>query len=270
MNDILKCPVCEKQLRKVNNAYLCDNKHSFDISKKGYVNLLQSQTSKVKIHGDSNAMLQARKSILYNGYYKLISQKLNDIIIKLNPKQTIVDIGSGIGYYLDMLEQSNPNSSYYGIDISKNGVREGSKNNENILYTVGTNNKLPYLNKSVDIIYAVFSPMNIAECLRVLKKGGYLITVSPNRNHLMELKRIIYTEITDKDYQVNEIKEISLTKIDSKIVLDVVHLVGNDLYNLFMMTPHFWKSGLDVKEKIAIIKEYDVTIDTVINVYKYQ
>lgn len=270
MNDILKCPVCEKQLRRVETAYLCDNKHSFDIAKQGYVNLLQSQTSKIKVHGDSSEMLQARKRILYNGYYKSISIKLNDIILNISPRETIVDIGSGIGYYLDMLEQSISGSSLYGIDISKDGVKECAKSNKNILYTVGTNNKLPYMNDSVDIISSVFSPLNIEECLRVLKTGGHLITVSPNRNHLMELKQLIYTEITDKDYQINEINEIGLIKTDSERVIDPLHLIDNDLYNLFMMTPHFWKSGLEVKEKIARIEEFEVTIDTVINVYRYE
>lgn len=270
MFDILKCPVCENPLKKVNHSYTCNTNHSFDIAKQGYINLLQSQTRKVKIHGDSNEMLLARKSVLYNGYYQIISKALNNIISRLNPKETIVDIGSGIGYYLDKLEQSNLNSTYYGIDISKSGAREGAKRNKNILYTVGTSNKLPFLTNSVDIIYAVFSPINIEECLRVLTPGGHFITVSPNRNHLMELKKLIYTEITDKDYQVNEIEVNHLVKVESVIVKETVHFIEHDIYKLFMMTPHFWKSGLQVKEKIGLIKEFDVTIDTIINVYKYQ
>lgn len=268
MKEILKCPVCAKQLKKDESIYICENNHNFDVAKQGYVNLLQSQTS--KIHGDNSEMLQARKRVLYSGYYESISEKLNHIISKLNPKQTVLDIGSGIGYYLDMLQKAQPSSSYYGIDISKNGIKEGAKNNKNIVYAVGNNNELPCLSDSVDLIYNVFSPININECLRVLNNGGYFITVSPNTNHLMELKQLIYKEIVDKDYQVNEISEVALTKIDSQNLLQEIHLKNNDLYSLFMMTPHFWKSGLEVKDTIAAIKEFDVTIDVVFNVYQYQ
>lgn len=268
MDYILKCPVCEKSLKRNGNVFECENSHSFDVAKQGYVNLLQSQASKIKTHGDSSNMLQARKNILYKGYYQSISKKLIDVINEIDSKKTIVDIGSGIGYYSDMLEKAVPTSVYYGIDISKDGVKIASKNNKNIIYTVGTNNKLPYLSNSADIIYEVFSPINLEECIRVLKPGGHLITVSPNTNHLMELKELVYEEIIDKDYQVNEIEEPNLKAISKVIVKDFVHIENGDLYNLFMMTPHFWKTALDVKETIKNIKEFDVSIDVMLSLYE--
>jgi 23S rRNA (guanine745-N1)-methyltransferase len=270
MNYILKCPVCDKPLEKRGKSFACEHSHSFDIAKQGYVNVLQSQTSKIKIHGDSSDMLQARKTILYKGYYHSISHTLNEMIGNINSNRIIIDIGSGIGYYMDKLEQAYPESIYYGIDISKDGVKEAAKNNKNVLYTVGTNNKLPYLSNSADIIYAVFSPIKIGECIRVLKPNGHLITVSPNTNHLMELKELVYDEIIDKDYEVNEIEEPNVEKVSKVIVKDKVHITNGDLFNLFMMTPHFWKTGLGMKEKIEQINEFYVSIDVVISLYKIQ
>lgn len=36
---MLQCPKCKKPLQKDGNRYCCDNHHSFDIAKRGYVNL---------------------------------------------------------------------------------------------------------------------------------------------------------------------------------------------------------------------------------------
>ena len=40
---ILICPVCGENLSKTEKSYTCTNRHSFDISKSGYVNLLLSK-----------------------------------------------------------------------------------------------------------------------------------------------------------------------------------------------------------------------------------
>ena len=34
------CPVCSQQLTVKEKSYICKNRHTFDISSKGYVNLL--------------------------------------------------------------------------------------------------------------------------------------------------------------------------------------------------------------------------------------
>ncbi|WP_369678558.1 putative RNA methyltransferase, partial [Ruminococcus sp. CAG:57] len=37
------CPICKKRLRKLDNVWHCQNGHSFDIARKGYVNLLTTK-----------------------------------------------------------------------------------------------------------------------------------------------------------------------------------------------------------------------------------
>lgn len=36
---MLICPVCKKKLIKENKTFRCENNHSFDCAKQGYVNL---------------------------------------------------------------------------------------------------------------------------------------------------------------------------------------------------------------------------------------
>jgi len=266
---IIKCPICNSRLNIVNNTLKCAENHSFDLAKQGYINLLVNKGSKNKIHGDSKEMLYARKLILSKGYYKEISCNLNTIINSFGIDNKVIDIGSGIGYYLDQLQKSNDKNTYYGIDISKEGIKEASRINKEISYVVGTNNQLPFLDNSADIIYSIFSPINLEECLRVIKSKGHIITISPNQNHLGELKELVYEVIIEKDYLVNDLFHSSIKKVDSKIIKKEITLNDYDLYQLFMMTPHYFKTPIKVKEKIKDIKEMKLTIDVVINVYQH-
>lgn len=67
MNDILNetmllCPVCKEKLVKdiSNKMYRCSNKHTYDIAKEGYVNLLISNQKRSKNPGDSKEMVLSR------------------------------------------------------------------------------------------------------------------------------------------------------------------------------------------------------------------
>lgn len=70
---MLICPVCKKQLSKSGGSYVCPEKHSFDISRRGYVNLLQSQSP--KNHGDDKQMAAARREFLNGGFYSVYMLK---------------------------------------------------------------------------------------------------------------------------------------------------------------------------------------------------
>ena len=49
-NELLLCPVCKDKLIKdaSNKMYRCQNNHSYDIAKEGYVNLLISNQKNSK------------------------------------------------------------------------------------------------------------------------------------------------------------------------------------------------------------------------------
>jgi len=265
---ILKCPTCDKQLSKIDKQYKCVNNHSFDIAKQGYVNLLLNMSNKT--HGDSREMLAARKRIQSKGYYHEISKKLNSIVKSLNlNNKNILDIGCGIGYYPNELFKVIPTASnVYGIDISKVAIKEAAKVNKDITYLVGTNNNLPFIDNSVDLIISVFSPIYIKECLRVLKKSGKLLVVSPNQNHLIELKEVIYETIIPKQEDRNELKDYQLQKIDTAFLKKQISVKDFDLYDIFLMTPHFFKSSINVKEAVKNIETISLTQDIIYDLYQ--
>lgn len=275
MNDsLIKCPNCDSVLEKDNsfNLYKCINNHSFDIAKQGYINLLMSNQKKSMTHGDSKEMLEARKQILFGGHYKCISDLLNNVVKDntTNKFTSILDLGSGIGYYLKELKDSitNEEINYYGIDIAKPGIIEACKLDKDINWIVGSSNKLPYLNNSMDILISIFSPFTISECERVLKKDGLFIIISPNQNHLIELKEEIYPNIIPKREDRNELSSNIFKKVDSYILKEKVLIKKNNLKNLLLMTPHYWKSGIDAKEKLYLLEHLYVSLDVELNIYK--
>ena len=71
----MTCPVCGEKsgnpplLTRDGNSLRCPKNHCFDISSKGYVNLLLSQHKNVKDPGDSKEMVAARRLFLDSGAY---------------------------------------------------------------------------------------------------------------------------------------------------------------------------------------------------------
>ena len=60
------CPKCSAPLTFSEKHFECVNRHSFDISAKGYVNLLLG--AKAGVHGDNKEMITARRSFLSLGH----------------------------------------------------------------------------------------------------------------------------------------------------------------------------------------------------------
>ncbi|MER5455460.1 putative RNA methyltransferase [Micromonospora sp. NPDC002389] len=75
----LRCPVCGEPLGEVSagapRALRCPRRHSFDIARQGYVNLLAGRAPH---GGDSAEMIAARADFLAAGHYDLISAALAD------------------------------------------------------------------------------------------------------------------------------------------------------------------------------------------------
>ena len=96
------CPVCKKDLIRNEKTYRCENNHSFDMGKQGYLNLLLSNQKHSKTPGDDKEMVLSRKRFLEKDYYKIISDRVNSLILEnLGDKKSvnILDIGCGEGYY---------------------------------------------------------------------------------------------------------------------------------------------------------------------------
>ena len=54
----LICPICGEFLQKCEHSYTCPNRHSFDIARQGYVNLLPVQQKHSLTPGDTVRLTQ--------------------------------------------------------------------------------------------------------------------------------------------------------------------------------------------------------------------
>jgi len=283
MNDIfsdtlLLCPVCKEKLIKdvSNKIYKCDNNHTYDIAKEGYINLLISNQKRSKNPGDSKDMVLARIEFLSKGYYEVLSDKINEMIVECLGKDNIdkfniMDLGCGEGYYLtnlkNYMDKKNINASYYGMDVSKEAVKYASKTNKDCTWAVGNNFNILASDKSIDCILSVFSPIDINECNRVLKDNGVFIRVLPRTNHLIQLRNIIYSEVhlNEKVYKADA-EENEYLK-ESNVTFDI-KLNKEEILSLLKMTPHYWKSTAENKEKLDLYESLIITIDMRIGVFQ--
>ena len=68
----LTCPVCHQLLNLQGQSLRCEQNHSFDLAREGYVNLMLGH-KRLKIQGDDRVMLAARRRILGKDYYQPLS-----------------------------------------------------------------------------------------------------------------------------------------------------------------------------------------------------
>ena len=75
-----RCPVCSQELKKERKIWVCPQGHTFDIAAKGYVNLLMSNSSGAKRHGDDRLMINARRDFLSKGFYEPLREALYEAL----------------------------------------------------------------------------------------------------------------------------------------------------------------------------------------------
>jgi 23S rRNA (guanine745-N1)-methyltransferase len=277
MNDFehMICPVCRKPLSRINQSLACASGHSFDIAGKGYVNLLLSQDKSSRDPGDNKDMVRARKRFLDKGYYEPLAKGLSQIFTQLPNKNKencmILDAGCGDGYYTDhlygSLKQNFSSSNIYGMDISKEAIRLAAGRNKDICFLVASLFKLPFADNTADFILNAFAPSSDEEFNRVLKKDGCLITVIPGKDHLFELKSVLYEnpyKNDEKEPDLPSFKEAEQVRIKSAIKIGS----NADLKDLLTMTPYNWRTPRAGIERLSKLESLETDIEFIIGIHE--
>lgn len=269
------CPVCGAGLRLSENSFVCGNKHSFDKSKSGYVNLLLSQKRKSRRHGDDKLMVRARKGFLEKGYYEPLLKELNSVVSQFAENGSVIlDIGCGEGYYTSGIYSellwAGIKADMLGIDISKDAVDLFARSNRQTGYDIelaaASAFKIPVADNSVDIGLSIFAPESMEEVLRLLKPEGKYIRVYPLEKHLLELKNAVYDKVYENppaEHTAGGLKYMFSREIKYSIYLDS----ADDIQSLFMMTPYYYKTGRADQEKLGKLKSLETKIEFGIDVY---
>lgn len=201
---ILTCPICQLALDKYERTYRCPNNHSFDIAKEGYVNLHLVQHKRSKNPGDTPEAVLARRQFLSAGFYEPLKDALPAIIHQYKPSvDVLVDIGCGEGYYTTGL--ASVAKQVVAVDIAKSAVQIAAKadkqqhaqqgSHSNITWVVGTGAVLPVADGVVDVCTSLFSPLPVAQMIRVLCDDGLLVMATPAPAHLYEMRQALFGEV---------------------------------------------------------------------------
>ncbi len=227
-NVLYVCPVCggSLQLHQSGKTYTCQNQHSFDLAKEGYLNLLPVQHKHSKEPGDSKQMMTARREFLEAGFYEPLAKAVAMMINAnrtINQNMRLLDLGCGEGYYSRKIASycnHNEQIALHGIDIAKFAIAAAAKKQPNARFIVASSNRLPYTDQYFDFVLRVFAPSDDNELKRVLRTSGHMLTVTPGPRQRISYKinthakqRIAILQMTPFAWRPNESVQQSLCSV---------------------------------------------------------
>lgn len=272
------CPVCQQALtestQEISNApkapktLRCDQGHSFDRHKKGYVNLLLAQNKRSKQPGDDVDMVAGRRAFLNAGYYQILANNIAELMAAHGVKR-VLDAGCGEGYYLKQMLDHQPDMEAYGFDISKPAIQLAS-HYKAIEWAVASSARMPYSDACFDAVLSVFSRVESDEFLRVLKPKGLVLFAGPGAEHLMSLRQVIYSDI--REYETDKHQTYfseQFTLLDT-VELKVPFLLDSQdqIQNLLSMTPHSQRMTREATERLGKVERLHDSAD--FRLYLYQ
>jgi len=253
----------------------CELHHSFDLARSGYLNLLLADQRRSTEPGDSPDMMRHRRAFLLAGYYDEIAQATAAAVsdaLTGRAHASIADLGCGEGFFLAHVKRTlaaHPAYRYYGIDISRAGVKMATTHDRAITWIVAGIHRSPFEAQSLDVVLSMCAPIAGDEFQRVIREDGALITVTPGPDHLDALRAIIYPSV------VPHLPAPALMDVDTRFNLSgssrvryPIDLESQEvIMDLLSMTPYYWNISLETKSRVEACSRLRVTVDLSVNVY---
>lgn len=256
----LRCPLCREPLATDEKSATCNNRHSFDRAREGYFNLLPVQKKNSLDPGDDADMVAARHAFLEAGFYAPLRDTLMGLIAPLHPRH-LLDSGCGEGWYTTTFDKLARSTTAF--DISKSAVRRAAKGRPGITWLVASSNDIPLPDASVDVMTAIFSPVNTTEAARVMKPGALLLIAAPGEQHLWELRDALYAEV--RAHQAGKWQEELSPHFQLQAETHVqfpLELSDNTrLQQLLKMTPHYWRASRERRNAVEQLPAFSTQAD---------
>ena len=188
---MLLCTVrgCGQVLSRVDNRFLCANRHSFDIARSGYVNLLQPQDRRSKNPGDTAEAVAARRRLHDRGVTEPLLRGIAEML-RLKSSDLVLDAGCGEGFYPGRL-QAESGCSMCGTDISIPAIDAAARRYPACEWIVANADRfVPYPDQSFSVVLSITGRMNEPEFRRVLREDGRLLIALAAPEDLIELRGV--------------------------------------------------------------------------------
>lgn len=260
----LTCPVCHQPLNLQDRSLRCEQNHSFDLAREGYVNLLLGH-KRPKIQGDDKMMLTARRRFLGKDHYRPLSDAINKIVLTHLPEQNgvVLDIGCGEGHYLGQLRPLLPaGTCTFGLDVAKEAARLAAKRYPASRFVVSdVNGRIPFTDQSVQVLLNIFAPRHPAEFARIAAPRGLLLVAIPGFDHLRELR--VALDLLDieaeKKQRITEQLAGLFTLQHVQPVTIPLDLRQPDLTDLVQMTPNHWHMTPQKQSRLQEMAHFHTT-----------
>jgi len=232
------CPVrdCHLALEREDKRLVCGRGHSFDVSSRGYVNLLQPRDRRSKQPGDTAEAVKGRRRLhdlgvtgpLLRGIAEMVNASREDVVL---------DAGCGDGFYLGTLARE-VGFDAYGVDISTAAIDAAARRYPGCEWIVANADRfLPYADKSFSLILSITARMNAGEFRRVIRDDGRLLVAIPAPEDFIELRgagrdRVERTvETFARDFRLVEKQRVTTSAdLDADAVRDVLHAIYRPMH----------------------------------------
>lgn len=259
-----RCPICNANLELDGQSMICPSRHTFDIAKQGYLNLLMKKKT---FDNYDKISFQSRKIILEKGYYNHVLEVVAELLRYTESCTSVLDVGCGEGFYSRKLSAMT-GKDIVAFDISKESVQIAAKADleHHVSWFVGDLSDLPIADSAIDCILNIFTPANYGEFQRVLSDNGMLIKVVPGSDHLIEFRRLVRDRLRNKDFsneQVVECFQDNFSLISRTKVSKTFELPEEDCRIFAEMTPLFFnvdKQQLDLSSISSLTVEAEILV----------
>ena len=227
-------------------------------------------TTSQKEKGDSKDMAVRRTAFLDSGKYEPFRDAILRATDAAATRSVVVDAGCGEGYYTTAL--CNDFSYVYGFDLSKASIDRAAKRAKELLLTdrcffgVGSVYDIPIKDETADCVVNIFAPIVEKEYTRILKKDGILVIGCAGPKHLWGLKDILYDKTSLNTERADLPKDMEL--ISKEQVCYEFEVSGENIKNLYMMTPYAHKTSRQAEERLFSHNALKATADFLILTYK--
>jgi 23S rRNA (guanine745-N1)-methyltransferase len=188
---LLRCPVCRLNLDGAADSLVCRNRHSFDLARDGYVNLLDGRRRRLVAGGDSAEQLGHRTAFLDAGHFSPVASAIASHVAHTTPVEgwRVLDAGCGTGHHLAGVAAALRTPLIgLGFDIARTAAQRAARRWRELAFAVADVwAEWPVQDEAADLVLSIFAPKNFAEMSRALRPAGWLALAYPGRNHLAEL-----------------------------------------------------------------------------------
>ena len=264
---LLRCPVCQSSMNVTDDGRVCrcrgPRTHCFDFARSGHLHLGGPHAGE----GDTKEAVLARRAFLDAGYYRQLSDTVNEILDTL-PSATVLDAGCGEGYYTNRMAVGR---DVLGIDLSRAGIEYAARRAKQLQtragFAVASLFSMPVQNAALDAVINLFAPCAEEEFSRVLKPGGHLILVGAGERHLMGLKKVLYENPYFNSTRADlptKMKTVMQKRLQTEITVEGAQMIRA----LFSMTPYYWRTCETDRAKLDRLDTLTTELDFDIFVFR--